>query len=94
MIGPEKQHDHQIWTVLVHTPAPTGDHDWESNLLEVARIPRVGEHVARGGGLYRVELVIHPLYEHDTAPDVTYTAEICCVPVAKRDVLANLYRKI
>ncbi len=94
MIGPDNQHDHRIWTVLVHTPSPTGDHSWESGLVEVARIPRVGEHVARGGALYRVELVIHPLYEHKAAPDVTYTVEICCVPVAKQAVLESLHRQL
>ena len=93
MIGPDKQHDHRIWTVLVHTPAATGDHTWESSLLEVARVPRVGEYVPRGGGLYRVELVIHPLYKHEAAPDVTYTAELCCVRVSKQTALASLHRR-
>jgi hypothetical protein len=81
-------------TVLIHTPAPEAPGGWVSNRVDVVRIPRVGEHVAHGGALYVVELVIHPVYDQASpVPELSYTAELCCVPVAKQAVLERLTTK-
>ena len=75
--------------VLVHTPPASGSGGWESEIWEVARIPKVSEHVARAGALFRVDLVIHPLYEPAQRGE-EYLAELVCTPVDKRKTLENL----
>jgi hypothetical protein len=91
VIGPGQRAAPHTNTVLVHTPCSSATGGWESHLWEVVMIPKVGEHVVHAGELFRVELVIHPLYEHDGVQQVAeYTAELCCVPVSKQHVLAAL----
>ena len=78
-------------TVLVHTPSTGTTGGWESHLWEVVMIPKVGEHVVHTGELFLVQLVIHPLYEHEGVQQgADYTAELCCVPVDKKQILAGL----
>ena len=94
MIGGSRS-SNDLHTVLVHLPTVDGSGTWTSHQYEVVRLPRVGEHVVLGGELYSVEVVIHPLHEHEGPhPPPSYTAELCCVPVSKIAVLNQLMEKL